>query len=120
MNLLDTDAVVELLRRKRYEAGAISIITLIEVLRGVKPEKRGEVKSLLEESFDVLTLNNKVIETYCRLYQDLKRRGILIPDADLLIAATAMAHNLRLKSGDQHFKRLVGLGLKLESEKKRK
>jgi len=114
MKLLDTDAIVELLRRKRYEAGAISIITLIEVLRGVKAEKRREVKRLLEESFDVLTLDNKVIETYCRLYQNLKRKGILIPDADLLIGATAISHNLVLKSGDQHFKRLEKLGLKLE------
>jgi predicted nucleic acid-binding protein len=34
MILLDTDAVIEMLRKKRYAAGAISIITLIEVLRG--------------------------------------------------------------------------------------
>ena len=65
MNLLDTDAVIGLLRERRYEAGAISVVTLIEVLRGIEDEKREEVKGLLEQSFNVLNLDNKVITTYC-------------------------------------------------------
>jgi len=67
MKVLDTSIVVELVRKRRYEAGAISIITLIEVFRGVKAEKRSEVKKLLEEAFKVLTLDNTVIEAYCNL-----------------------------------------------------
>jgi len=65
MNLLDTDAVIGLLRERRYEAGAISVLTLIEVLRCIEDEKREEVKGLLEQSFDVLNLDNIVITTYC-------------------------------------------------------
>jgi tRNA(fMet)-specific endonuclease VapC len=113
MSLFDTDSVIEMLREKRHEAGAISTITLIEVLRGTGAEKRGRVKILLEESFNLLDLDNRVIETYCNLYDSLRAEGTLIPDADLLIAATAISHNKALRTGDEHFQRLEKLGLKL-------
>lgn len=113
MNLLDTGIIIELLRDRRHEAGAISTITLIEVLRGIEAKKRSRVKELLEESFNLLDLNNKVIETYCNLYQELREEGKSIPDADLLIAATAISHDIALKTKDEHFERLGKLGLKL-------
>jgi len=111
MNILDTDVVVELIRNGRYEAGDISIITLIEVLRGLDPEKEGKVKELLEKSFNVLNLNNDIVRTYCRLYRGLREKGEALPDADLIIAATAMTHNVPLKSRDEHFVRLEEYGL---------
>jgi len=113
MNLLDTDIIIEMLRERKHEVGAISIIALIEVLRGLEAKKRAKVKELLEESFNLLNLDNEVIETYCNLYHKLKKEGTLIPDADLLIAATAIRHNMTLKTKDEHFKRLKTLGLKL-------
>ncbi|MEM1523623.1 MAG: type II toxin-antitoxin system VapC family toxin [Thermofilaceae archaeon] len=114
MKLIDTSWLVELLRRKSFEEGAISLITLIEVLRGVPAGKREIVKKLLEESFDVLGIDNSVVRIYCELYDELKKRGSLVPDADLLIASTAIAHNLVLRTKDRHFKELVSHGLKLE------
>jgi len=113
MNLLDTDAVIGLMRERRYEAGAISVVTLIEVLRGIEDERRTEVKGLLEQSFDLLNLNNKVITNYCTLYHKLRESGETIPDTDLLIAATAISNDLPLKTGDRHFERLKTLGLQL-------
>jgi predicted nucleic acid-binding protein len=113
MNLLDTDAVIELLRERRYEAGVISVVTLIEILRGIEDEKRTEIKGLLEQSFDIMKLNNEVITTYCALYDKLREIGEAIPDADLLIAATAISHNLSLKTGDKHFERLRAYGLSI-------
>ena len=114
MKLFDTDAVVDLLKEKRYEAGAISVLTLVEVLRGLAAEKRALTKKLLEESFSVFGLDNKVIETYCSLYRSLKKEGTPVPDADLLIAATAMSRDLALKTGDEHVRRLAKFGLRLE------
>jgi len=115
MNLLDTDIIIEMLRERKHEVGAISIITLIEVLRGLEARKRAKVKELLEESFNLLNLDNEVIETYCNLYHKNKEEGTPIPEADLLIAATAISHNMTLKTKDEHFKRLKTLGLKLAS-----
>lgn len=113
MSLLDTDAVIEMLRERRYEPGAVSVVTLIEVLRGIGGGKRREVKGLLEESFGVLNLDNEAISTYCRLYDELRGRGESVPDADLLIAATAISHDLSLKTGDEHFERLRPFGLRI-------
>ena len=114
MKLIDTSWLIELLKRRTYEEGSISIIALIEVLRGIRADKRGIVKSLLEECYDVIDLSNEIIEVYCNLYDELKNRGKIIPDADLLIASTAIAHNLTLKTRDKHFIELRDLGLKLE------
>jgi tRNA(fMet)-specific endonuclease VapC len=114
MTLLDTDIIIEMLRERKHEVGAISIITLIEVLRGIEAGKRKRVKELLEKSFDLINLNNKVVETYCNLYRKLKEDGKPIPDADLLIAATAISNNMALKTKDEHLKILRHYGLKLE------
>lgn len=115
MKLLDTSVIVELLRKKKYEFGNISIITLIEVLRGTKTEKRKKVKNLIEKSFQVINLDNKIVKTYCDLHDKLKEEGKIIPDADLLIAATAITHNLTLKTRNKkHFERLKKHGLKMD------
>ena len=119
MNLLDTDIIIEMLRQRRHEVGAISIITLTELLRGLEARKRAKVKELLEESFNLLNPDNEVIEPYCNIHQKLKGEGTPIPDADLLIAATAIGHNKTLKTKDEHFERLRHLGLKLAQTPKR-
>jgi len=114
MNLLDTDIIIELLQKRKHETGAISIIALIELLRGLEnTKKRTKAKELLEKSFNIQNLDNQTIETYCNLHQNLKKQGETLPDADLLIAATAIAHNMTLKTRDQHYKRLTKIGLKL-------
>ena len=112
MNLLDTSIIIEMLKKKNYSPGLISPVTLIEVLRGIEAKKRPMAKQLLEESFTLLNLDNRIIETYCIFYDKL-RVGNLIPDADLLIAATAVAYNLPLETKDDHFHRLKPLGLNL-------
>jgi tRNA(fMet)-specific endonuclease VapC len=114
MNLLDSGIIIEMIRQKKYSPGVISPITLIEVLRGIDDKKRSRVKQLLEESFSPMNLDNQIIETYCRLYRGLKTEGTLLPDADLLIAASAIAYDLTLETNDDHFQRLKPIGLKLK------
>ena len=114
MNLLDTGIIIDMIKQKKYSPGVISPLTLIETLRGIENKKRTKVKHMLEESFAVINLDNSIIETYCDIYCKLKQDGTPLPDADLLIAATAMAHNLTLETNDAHFQRLKILGLKLK------
>jgi tRNA(fMet)-specific endonuclease VapC len=113
MNLLDTGIIIDIMEKNNYAPAIISPITLLEVLRGIDDKKRPIAKQLLEESFTVLNLDNSIIETYCKIYRKLKQEGIMLPDADLLIAATAIAHDLTLETKDAHFARLKSLGLKL-------
>ena len=117
--LFDTSVVVDMIRSGEYRFGRISIISLIEILRGVDEDKRSSVKGLLEEVFDVVGVDNSVIDVYCRLYDELRRAGRLIPDADLIIAATAIACDEELESFDEHFTWLRDLGLKLRFGRRR-
>jgi predicted nucleic acid-binding protein len=113
MRLIDSDALIDDIRRGAAEEGAISVITLLEVLRGVDEEKRREVKELLEKSHEVKGVDNDVVLLACSLYEKVKKAGEPVPDADLIIAATAIAHSLPLETGDAHFNRLTKYGLKL-------
>ena len=113
MRLLDTDAIIDQLRTKEHRPGAISVITLIEVLRGTSQEKRTTVKELLEESYPTLNLDNPSILTYCDLYAKLKEEGRTLPDADLLIASAAISRGIPLETRDAHFQRLTTHGLEL-------
>ena len=114
MSLIDTGVVIEIIKTKKYASGLISPVTLIEVLRGLEDKKRSKVKQLIEESFPLLNLDNSTIEVYCSLYRKLKNERSLLPDAYLLIAAAAIAHDLKLETNDEHFQRLKALGLKLK------
>ncbi|MGD6807420.1 MAG: type II toxin-antitoxin system VapC family toxin [Candidatus Bathyarchaeia archaeon] len=114
MNLLDTGVVIDNIARDNYSPAIISAITLMEVLRGFEDKKRLQISELLSESFSILNLDNNVIEAYCRIYRRLKQEGNLLPDADLIIAATAIAYNLTLETNDTHFQRLKIHGLKLK------
>jgi tRNA(fMet)-specific endonuclease VapC len=113
MNLLDTGIVFDIIE-KNDASGFISQITLLEVLRGVDDKKRLSAKRLLEDSFIILNLDNNIIDAYCKIYRKLREEGNLLPDADLLIASTAIAHDLVLETKDAHFLRLKVLGLKLK------
>ncbi len=106
MIILDTDVLIEVIRRGVKPGDwAISIITLIEFLRGVSSSKVSAVKDRLERAFT---------ETYCRLYRKLKKRDDLISDADLLIAATSIALKIPLATLNvKHFNRLRREGLEL-------
>ena len=61
------------------------------------------------------SLDNEAVTAYCDLYRTLRDGGENLPDADLLIAATAISNGLPLKTGDKHFERLRSLGLEVQS-----
>jgi predicted nucleic acid-binding protein len=59
---------------------------------------------------EVLPLTDPIIMRAAELYADLKRRGQLISDADLLIAATALEHGRVLVTNNvAHFQRIPNL-----------
>lgn len=111
---MDTDALINSLREGMRRGDALSVLTVLEYLRGIPAENREEIKGLLEKSFQIIGLDNGVILEYCRLYNSLKAEGKLISDADLLIAATAISKGMKLLTSNvRHFRRLKGHGLML-------
>ena len=58
----------------------------------------------------VLPLTDPIIVRASDIYADLYKHGELVSDADILVAATAMTHNLQLVTGNlSHFQRISGL-----------
>jgi predicted nucleic acid-binding protein len=122
MYLIDTDVLINLINKKQLykiidKKVFITKINLIEVIRGVKEEKRVEIKEILEELFEILDLDNEVILKYSEIYNKLKKEGKLLDHADLLIASSAIVNNLILVTNNlKHFERLKEFGLKLTNE----
>jgi len=113
MSLIDTSVAIDSLQYGEPKKGAVSVITLIELLRGVAEEKRTILKTHLEDYYSVIGIDNETILEYCRLSHSLRASGETIPEADLIIAATAISRRLELETAEKHFSRLQSRGLKL-------
>jgi tRNA(fMet)-specific endonuclease VapC len=60
----------------------------------------------------LLTLDDPIMESFAELRAFLRRRGLLIPDFDLLIGATALHYDLTLLTFNcRHFERMPGVRL---------
>jgi len=75
MILVDTSILVDMLRKGVPATGYISVVTLIEFLRGVDEARRLETKTLLEEAFNIAPIDNEVVLEYCRLYEGVGERA---------------------------------------------
>jgi tRNA(fMet)-specific endonuclease VapC len=123
MILLDTDVCIELLRgngkvierRSEYDADiGISFMTVAELYYGAESSsKKAENTSLIQQFFLTVTVihtDYDVLRRFGVLKAALKKKSTLLPDADLLIAATALSKAEMLITGNlKHFKRIPGL-----------
>lgn len=124
--LLDTDTLSEVIKGRDlhvqrcaeeylalYKRFTFSIITRYEILRGL--EAKGATRQLAAfedrcRKSTVLPLSDEIVVRAAEIYGDLYRRGQLISDADILIAATALEHKLVLVTENPgHFLRISGL-----------
>lgn len=105
--IYDTTALIQTIRKgEDFDEGSISVITMIEFLRGIdNEEKRRKSIALIEESFDILDITKEVSLSYLKLYFELKKKGQIVPDADALIAAAAHCMNETLLTLDNDFKK---------------
>jgi tRNA(fMet)-specific endonuclease VapC len=94
----------------------ISIITAGEMYEGAIRSSDATVRlarcRAFLSAFPVLPLSDPIMERFARIRAELRGQGNLIPDLDLLIAATALEHDLTLLTRNvQHFMRVTGLKL---------
>ena len=123
MILIDTDVCIEILHGnqrvidKRSGCGeevAVCFMSVAELFYGAvrssAPEKN---KALIDEfllTVDVIHTDIPILKEYGRLKGDLRGRGLLLPDADILIAATAGEKARLLVTGNtSHFERFSAL-----------
>ena len=123
--LLDTDTLSAILRGHAGLGSApqdylalhrrftFSIITRYEILRGLNARRassRIRHFEVLCSWSDVLPITDEIVVQTARIYGDLHRRGELIGDADILIAATAIVHGLVvITNNESHFRRIPEL-----------
>ena len=124
--LIDTNIVIDHFRgepqvisflQKAQQSGlAISVISIGEILEGlVGQPKEGKRRKDLEDflvATKVLDVDRKTVEIFAKTRTDLRDKGKLIENFDILIAATAIEHNLTLVTKDKDFERIEGLQLK--------
>ncbi|MGI9065821.1 MAG: type II toxin-antitoxin system VapC family toxin [Pyrinomonadaceae bacterium] len=123
--LIDTD-VLSLLMRKNLTVVAnarlylaehhrfsISVITRYEILRGLKVKGASKQATVFEDfcvRTEVVPISDDVVLRAADIYADLYKRGELIGDADILIAASAMVRECGLATNNEgHFRRIAGL-----------
>ncbi len=121
---LDTDIVIEVLKGtetvvERMNALPIETsicitgLTVYELYKGVFSigEKRREqdVKEFIE-NVEILQLDEDIERKAGEIYADLRKKGELISDADILIAAIVLANDSVLVTNNtDHFKRIKNL-----------
>lgn len=120
MILLDTSAVIELLdstaqgikvaEHMREEAGAISVITVNELLLAINQASRNQVFDFMKRTH-ILTFDKKTAVRSADLELDLIRKGKQLSKADAFIAATALENSIPLLSCDADFERIPNLKL---------
>jgi len=113
--LKGTPSVVERVEQylNEHESLTISIISYYEVLRGLKAigsKKRLQVFNRFISDCEVEEIEKPVAEEAADIYAELKNKGKLIEDADILVAATATCKELVvITDNERHFKRIKGL-----------
>lgn len=93
----------------------VSAVTYFEVKRGLMAVSAAKKMRLFNEmcnDYEILGFDGvPLIDRAAEIYADLRRRGKIIPDNDIMIAATALAHRLILVTDDKHFDRIPGLSV---------
>ena len=125
--LLDTDILsavmrqspIALTRARAYLAVhhrlTFSIITRYEVLRGLYAKNAMAQLAAFDRLCSVSTilpLSDAIVIRAATIYGDLHQRGVLIGDADILIAATGLEHGLIVVTNNEsHYQRIAGIQL---------
>ena len=127
--LFDTDAISELLRPRPATAYVkwimkvprkeqfTSAVVIGELYKGAyRSHDRERHLSNIEQrvlpAITVLPYDIGIAKVFGSIRAHLEDTGMILPDADIQIAATAIAHNLQLITGNlRHFDRISGLNI---------
>lgn len=98
------------------EPMSISVISYGELIFGAQKSARREQNLLtaykIKEIFPVLNITPNVMDVFGKIKAAAVKYGRIIDDMDLLIAATALAHNLTLVTHNtKHFENIMELKL---------
>jgi predicted nucleic acid-binding protein len=110
--LLDTSVIIDALNQKRgrwqllgslVEAGdtlACSVVTLTEIYAGVRPKEMALTQQFLD-AMEHYQLDSRLARDAGLLKNEWAKQGRTLGVVDLIIAATALAHNLVLMTDNR-------------------
>jgi len=79
------------------------------LLSGQAPAQQQQMLQFRPQ-LSIWPVDETIANEAARLYNRLRAQGLLLPDADLLIAATALVHDLALATNNRrHFARIPAL-----------
>lgn len=113
--LKDNEKIKRIARRKALEGKKIFIngISYYEIKRGLlaanATTQLTKFESLCKTLGLVLLDTRDIFDIASKVYANLKQRGELLKDADILIASTVIHKNFILVSADTDFNRIKGL-----------
>jgi predicted nucleic acid-binding protein len=124
-HLLDTDTCVDALREREPVAAraigqrdrcAVATVTVAELLHGAarsaEPDRNRRMVADLVDGLAIVDLDWNVGLIFGELKAHLRAEGTLLPDFDLVVAATGLAHSLVLVTANtRHFARIPDLRL---------
>ncbi len=129
MYLFDTDAITNIFKKNPSEKFLkrisdlkrddcyISSVTVAEIAYGAfKSTNPGyhlyNLKNLLISSVSVIFFDQEAAYMYGKIRAELEKKGKIISEADMQIAAIAMANELKLITGNlRHFQNIDGLNI---------
>jgi tRNA(fMet)-specific endonuclease VapC len=116
--LVDTSVIIDHFRKKDKNKSAlykipsgykrfISVITVFELNIGTTSQESQRYWQDMINYFEVIDLNLEVVNTAADIFKNLRSQNKLIDFKDLIIAATAIFHNLPLSTlNKKHFERV--------------
>lgn len=123
--VLDTDILSAIMRQNpqvlpkarayldEHRQFTLSTITRFEILRGLKAKNATRQLQRFDEFCTrnlILPLSDEIVVQAADIYANLHRRGALIGDADILIAASAVVNGWGVVTNNEdHFGRIDGL-----------
>lgn len=114
--LAGREPTVSVLRRLRGSRVAICWVTVAEVYEGAygSPNPEGHLISMRRflSAYRVLGVDDAIAQKFAELRAELRRRGQMISDLDIFVAATAIVYDLTVITlNRRHFERIRGLQL---------
>lgn len=122
--LIDTDIIIYSLKGEQKvtnsfeerlnDPKSISVITYGELVYGAKKSQQ-EQKNMarvrrIAEIFPIIDISPAIIETFGDLKATLEKTGNIVADMDLIIASTALTHNMILvTNNEKHFQKIPEL-----------
>ena len=125
--LIDTDILSNLMKKNErviknahdylleHRVFIFSVITKYEILRGLKAKdatKQIEKFLMFCDKCLIFPIDDRIVTLASSIYADLRKKGKIISDADILISSTALVNNFGVVTNNtSHFDYLKDLTL---------